>query len=378
MRLFLAPLLLFLMIFSLSAPAFAQAGQNEPVALNGTNSQDNADAKAISAEIFGPRRKIDLAFGAFQRGYYLTALSLALDRAAKNDDAAAQTLIATIYANGLGVVQNMALASSWYAIAAKNGDVNATFQLALLYENGRGVPKDRKRGAELFAQAAKMGSPEAKYNLALLHVEGIYATPSYSEAARLMKEAAGAGLAEAHYDYGVMLSEGAGVVPDAKAGANEIRTAAQMGLSEAQVEYATILYLGKGVPQNLSRAVYWYRRAANAGNPVAQNRLAKLIAAGEGAKLDLQTAAMWRALARRQGLVDPQLDRLLVSIAPQDQAKADQRARYWPGLPQSKSAAPPLVPARPGDAMGRAMENMQKLLEPQKTAPLAPSGLTAK
>ncbi|VAW18304.1 FOG: TPR repeat, SEL1 subfamily [hydrothermal vent metagenome] len=365
-----------LLIFSLSSPAFAQ--------INSTSITDNADAKAISAEIFGPKRQTDLAFGAFQRGYYLTALSLALDRAGKNNSAAAaQTLIATIYANGLGVAENMALASSWYAIAAKNGDVNATFQLALLYQNGRGVPRDRKRGAELFAQAAKMGSPEAKYNLALLHVEGIYATPSYSEAARLMKEAAAAGLAEAHYNYGIMLSEGAGVAPDAKAGANEIKIAAQMGLSEAQVEYATILYLGKGINRNLARAVFWYRQAANAGNPVAQNRLAKLIAAGEGVKLDLQTAAMWRSLARRQGLVDPGLDRLLVSITPEDQARADQRARFWPGVVQSKTSAPPLAPANAGDAMGKAMLNMDKLLEPQKivppkTTPIAPSGSPAK
>ncbi len=368
MRAFMAFVLLIFpltlpVVFSFPAPVFAQSA---------TTAQDNADAKAISAEIFGPKRPIDLAYGAFQRGYYLTALGLALDRADKND-AAAQTLIATIYANGLGVVQNLALASSWYAIAAKNGDVNATFQLALLYQNGRGVPRDRKRSAELFAQAAKMGSPEAKYNLALLHVEGIYAKPSYSEAARLMKEAANAGLAEAHYDYGVMLSEGAGLAPDATAGANQIAIAAQMGLSEAQVEYATILYLGKGVSRNLSQAVYWYRKAANAGNPVAQNRLAKLLAVGEGVKLDLQSAAMWRALARRQGLVDPKLDRLLVSIARQDQAMANLRARYWPGVPQSKTTAPPLAPANTGDAMGKAMLNMDKLLEPGKIAPVVPS-----
>jgi len=360
-------LMLFLVIFSGSlTPAFAQGNNGTK---NKTSAQDNADAKAISAEIFGPPHKIDLAYGAFQRGFYLTALRLALERANKND-AAAQTLIATIYANGLGVAQNLSLAASWYAIADKNGDVNATFQLALLYESGRGVPKNRKKGAELFAKAAKMGNSEAKYNLALLHVEGLYASPSYTKAAKLMKEAADAGLAEAHYDYGIMLNEGAGVVPDTKAGAAQIGIAAKMGLPAAQVEYATILYLGKGIPRDRAKALIWYRQAANAGNPVAQNRLAKLIAVGEGTKLDLQTAAMWRALARRQGLVDPQLDRLLVSITPKDQARAELRARYWPGVPQVKSATPPLVPASTKDATGKAMRNMEKLLSPGKIAPL--------
>ena len=45
-------------------------------------------------DIFSRR---DDAYGAFQRGYYLTALSLALPRAEKADPAA-QTLIAEIYA----------------------------------------------------------------------------------------------------------------------------------------------------------------------------------------------------------------------------------------------------------------------------------------
>jgi len=349
----------FLLVFSGPQPALAQTNAGARI---------DVGAEAISAEIFGPRRQIDLAFGAFQRGFYLTALELALERAATGD-AAAQTLIATIYANGLGVAENLALASSWYAIGSENGDVNATFQLALLYQSGRGVPRNRQRAAELFSQAAQMGQREAKYNLALLHIEGIYAAPNYAEAARLMKEAADAGLAEAQYDYGIMLIEGAGVVPDARAGAEEIAAAAQMGLPEAQVEYATILYLGQGVNRNRAQAVLWYRRAAGAGNPVAQNRLAKLIAVGEGTELDLQTAAMWRALARRQGLVDPDLDRLLVSITPEDQARAEERARYWPAEPGQNRAIGQLVPAGETNGGGEAMQEMGKLLPPFQKPP---------
>ena len=44
---------------------------------------------------------------------------------------------------------------------------------------------------------------------------------------------------------------------------------------------------------------------------------------------------MWRALAKRQGLNDPELDKLLVSIPPEDLARAEERARIWPAsLPQ--------------------------------------------
>src|SRR5690606_23932887 len=53
---------------------------------------DASPAEAISDQIFGPRVEADYAFGAFQRGYFLTALELALPRA-EQGDAAAQTLI---------------------------------------------------------------------------------------------------------------------------------------------------------------------------------------------------------------------------------------------------------------------------------------------
>ena len=92
------------------------------------------------------------------------------------------------------------------------------------------------------------------------------------------------------------------------------------------------------MPADRTAAVSWYRRAADAGNPVAQNRLAKLVAVGEGTTLDLQEAAMWRALARRQGLNDPQLNELLVSIPAEDLAAAEERARFWPTEPPATVA----------------------------------------
>jgi uncharacterized protein len=344
-----------------SPPAVpAPSGAVQPA--NPVQGDAKGAAESISAEIFGPRRKIDLAYGAFQRGFYLTALALAIERA-PNDDAAAQTLIATIYANGLGVAQNMALASSWYAIAAENGDTTAAFQLALMYLNGRGVPKNIERAAELFKQAADAGHREAQYNLALLHIEGTSAEPSFAKAAQLMQKAAEAGLPEARYDYGVMLMQGAGVAPDTRAGVDQIGMAAQMGLAEAQVEYATLLYLGNGVRKDRVEAARWYKKAAEAGNAVAQNRLAKLYAVGENVEQNMATAAMWRALARRQGLIDAGLERLLAQITPEDLSAGETRARFWPGLPPQKLLAPDLVPPSATDEMGRAMDKLVTSLD---------------
>jgi len=295
-----------------------------------------ADALTISDTIFGD--KVDAAFGAYQRGYFLTALQLALPRAEKGN-AQAQTLIAEIYSKGLGVPEDLDAAASWYGMASKNGDPLATFELAMAYQDGSGVEKDRKRAAELFKVAADAGNMAAKYNLGLLHVEGVYAEPSLTKAAALIGEAANSGITEARYDYAGMLTEGAGIAPNPAGAAEQLRLAAEDGLAAAQVDYATVLYLGKGVPVDRAAAASWYARAAEGGNPVAQNRYAKLLAAGEGVEPNVETAAMYRALARRQGLKDPQLDKMLVAISPEQLSRAEERARFWPSAPPTKVAA---------------------------------------
>lgn len=300
------------------------------------DTQTLTNAQTISDAVFGD--KVDQAYGAFQRGYFLTALDLALPRAEKGD-APAQTLIAEIYSKGLGVPENLSSAASWYSLASKNGDALATFELAMMYQDGRGVTKDRKRAADLFKIASDAGNMSAKYNLGLLHVEGVYVEPSLTKAAALIGAAANSGISEARYDYAGMLAEGAGIAPDPAGAAEQFHLAAEDGLIPAQVEYATALYLGKGVPVDRAAAASWYARAADAGNPVAQNRYAKLLAAGEGVTLNLEDAAMYRALARRQGLKDPQLDKLLVSILPDELSRAEERARFWPSAPPTRVAA---------------------------------------
>jgi TPR repeat protein len=115
--------------------------------------------------------------------------------------------------------------------------------------------------------------------------------------------------------------------------------AAASGLIEAQIDYATYLYLGQGIARDVEEAAGWYWRAAQAGNPVAQNRYAKLLAVGEGVEMNRVEAAKWRALARRQGLTDAQLDNLLSTLTPAQLAEAEELARFWPSLPPTRVAS---------------------------------------
>ncbi|HCO54256.1 MAG TPA: hypothetical protein DIT93_04460 [Pelagibacterium sp.] len=326
-------------------------------------SQQMDEALDISRMLLNPPEGVDLAYGAFQRGYYLTALRLA-ERRAATGDAVAQTLIAEIHANGLGVPQDIPRAITWYAQADQNGDIQATFQLAMIYQTGTGVPRNRERAAALFQKAADGGHMAAKYNLGLLHVEGTYAEPSLVQAAELIGEAAEAGLPEAQYDYAIMLLEGAGVAPDTAGALDLLEMAAEQGLPEAQVEYATLLYMGaRDGTRDAQGAARWYGRAAEAGNAVGQVRYAMMLAAAEGVAEDIETAAMYRTLARRQGLTEDALEQMLRGIAPETLARAEERARYWPGVPPSENAAADTGQAPAGVSLPNTLDTPPILLD---------------
>ena len=110
----------------------------------------------------------DLAFGAYQRGLYLSALREATARLERNpEDAAAMTLLGELHNQGLGVAADPVKALEWYRLAARRGDPHALSSLGRMALNGRGMAKNPDQGKASLEQAAAKGEPRAAYNLAL-------------------------------------------------------------------------------------------------------------------------------------------------------------------------------------------------------------------
>jgi hypothetical protein len=101
------------------------------------------------------RGEPDLAYGAFQRGSYMTAFSIATRRASELEDVKAMTLLGELYANGLGVERDDKKAAEWYRLAADRGDREAMFALAMFNLGGRIGPANGQEGTKLLAAAAK-------------------------------------------------------------------------------------------------------------------------------------------------------------------------------------------------------------------------------
>lgn len=77
-------------------------------------------------------------------------------KAAEAGDAAAQTAVAMMYANGKGVEQDYAEAGKWWLKAASGGDLVAARHAWNLYRNGEGVTRDRDLSNQM---AVLIGEP---------------------------------------------------------------------------------------------------------------------------------------------------------------------------------------------------------------------------
>lgn len=250
---------------------------------------------------------VNAAYGAFQRGYYLTALNRATPLALAGNPAA-QTLIGEIYLQGLGVRRDIATATEWYEKAAAQGVAEAQFQLGMIFLDGGAEFGDRKRAAELLQQAADAGNRLAQFNYAQLLLNDDATIKGEETAVSYFEKAARAGLADAQYAMAQVHREGAGGKAQDEAETRRwLEEAARQGHPTAQIELGTMLVESMG-ESSQKEGFSWLMRAAAAGNPAAQNRVAKLYRAGVGVDPDRVEAASWYLRARRAGLIDPLME----------------------------------------------------------------------
>ena len=270
----------------------------------------------------------DRAFGAFQRGYFATALSEAMKRLKTNPrDGAAMALIGEIYAQGLAVRPDPGEAARWDKLASEQGNREATFSYALALLTGNGVPTDRKAAQALFEKAAAQGHAGALYNLGVMAIQGDGKTHDFTLGAVFFQRAAEAGDVDALFALATLYQNGRGVPPNPDRAAELMKQAADEKHVGAQVEYGIMLFNGKGVAKNEAEAARYFQQAAYQGNPIAENRLARLYAAGRGLSRDPVEAARWHILARAAGIPDAWLDDQLAALTPADKTKVEDVVR---------------------------------------------------
>ena len=216
-------------------------------------------------------------------------------------DAGAQFDIGLLYAYGLGVPRDDALAVQWFRKAADQGLAVAQNSLGAMYDQGLGVPRDYALAVQWFRQAAVRGDADAQYYLGNMYGDG-RGVPKTTHWRSRVSQAAGQGLAEAQKNLGIMYSQCEGAPLDYAMAVQWYRNAVDQGLADARKNNLGVMYAHcQGIPQDYALAVQWYRKAAGQGLADAQNNLGVLYANGWGVPKDFVLAYMWTNLAGASG-----------------------------------------------------------------------------
>lgn len=269
------------------------------------------------------------AYGAFQRGLYLTAMDMALPLA-EEGNAAAQALVAELFAEGFAVPRDLEQASFWYSQAAAGGDPAAQFKYAIMLLSGQHAEKDPERARKLMKEAAEAGHALAQFNYGQILVDQNPGSDGLLEALPYFEKSAAQGVADAQYALSQIYANAMGVEEEKRETARDwLRKAARAGYDTAQLDLGIWLIDGIGGETDYEEGFDWMLRAANAGNVLAQNRLAHLYINAIGTRPDPVEAGMWYVVSRRAGLDDPTLQDFFLGLTDEEQRQALEAANRF-------------------------------------------------
>ena len=232
----------------------------------------------------------------------VTELPFAALRArAEVGDAQAQTELGEWYEDGRGVVQDYAVAVSWFRKAAEQGYAPGQFALSFMYVRGLGVAQDDVEAVRWERRAADQGHAQAQYNLGVSYRDGLGVAQDNVEAVRWFRRAADQGHAGGQNNLGVMYDSGRGVSRDYTRAVRWYRRAADQGHALAQSNLGGMYRDGRGVPQDHRNAVRWFRRSADQGHASGQNNLGAMYGRGDGVSRNEEEAVQWFRRAAEQG-----------------------------------------------------------------------------
>ncbi|MGB6119513.1 MAG: peptidoglycan-binding protein [Mesorhizobium sp.] len=134
-----------------------------------------------------------------------------LREAASSGDPKAMFEIASRYAEGRGVAQDLAAAAKWYEHAADSGLAPAQYRIGNFYEKGTGVERDIAKAKTWYQMAADQGNASAMHNLAVLYAMGADGTADNESAGRWFVKAADLGVRDSQFNLGILAAKGIGM-----------------------------------------------------------------------------------------------------------------------------------------------------------------------
>ena len=185
-------------------PVFAESAATDAESANGASEEQPARMAALATD---PVESLPASYTPAPAEIGNEALREAAD----SGNPKAMFEIATRYADGRGVNNDMVAAAEWYGRAAELGYAPAQYRLGNFYEKGLGTDRDIAKAKEWYEKAAKQGNASAMHNLAVLYAMGADGKVDNDAAARWFLEAAELGVKDSQYNLGILAAKGAGM-----------------------------------------------------------------------------------------------------------------------------------------------------------------------
>ena len=253
--------------------------------------------------------------GQYQRGQgveqsYEQAVAL-YTQAAENTsrpNAYAQYQLGNLYKEGLGVAVDPKQSAKWYAMAYQSflkmeqsmADDKLYYRLGSMNLNGIGTVQNLAIAKDYLEKAAALGNVDAKYGLGKLHLLEDPETYDPAKAIAYLEEAAENDHSYAQYKLGMLLIEGTIVSADLSKGIRWLESSAEQDNPYAQYYLGKLYLYGDVVEADPDRALVLLSRAIRHGNLPAEYLLGKAlwegkhISANQNRALELLTDAAER------------------------------------------------------------------------------------
>jgi TPR repeat protein len=257
----LRPLAILLMLLAphFVGAAIAGSSDDQPLACDEiltTNleraNRGDAAAQRVLAGIYANGYCVDKDYGVAISWY---------EKAAQQDDGESMLALANIYARGYGVPPDLEQTLKWLELAEANGQITGRVY-AFLYLDGALVTKSIGRGYSFFLQAAEAGDPAAQYTVSMEYFRGKHLAKNPTKALEWLKRSAENGYAPAYRVLGGIYANGSyGIARD------NVRAGKWLALAKDQnkataLDVAEMYLEGRGVYRDVDRAIEYYNELA--------------------------------------------------------------------------------------------------------------------
>ncbi|BBB25901.1 tetratricopeptide repeat protein [Amphritea japonica] len=248
------------------------------------NSFADSDSK-LSDEFIDaqPRIQLYMAYAEFKMGNHQLAQQMWLSIGGSGR-AEALFNLANMYAQGVGVKQNLKQAVSLYRESAEAGSRSSAYQLGIIYLNSSGFQNEERArywltvaaldgdndAANLLAGLVNNDSSDPMSEVQALLING--ETSLALDKLQTLAEARPANI-RAITRLAWLYESGLAVERDLARAAELFMQAAEAGDAEAQYAISVMYQTGVGKPQNGQQALYWLERSAAQGFQTAMNKL---------------------------------------------------------------------------------------------------------